>query len=184
MNNALVSQVVSYAQSAIGHLSPSHHQHDPDLCVDDTMSSDLFSDDQLAQGTSIFECTFASGFDVAKTCSAVSGSRHPSVVADRAGLSPRIAQTECTHLRELLVHQMRRHHELLPLSCIDRSQKRQRRRREERRNRLPRSAREPHRLRARTLPVRDATANFMSSTLLRDRSCAAVGGVSPEHRVR
>ena len=39
------------------HLSPSHHQHDPDLCVDDTMSSDLLSDDQLAQGTSNFECS-------------------------------------------------------------------------------------------------------------------------------
>ena len=85
------------------HVPPSHHQHDLDLCVDDTMSSDLFFDDQLAQGTSNFECSFASGFDVdanstmgklcsgrrgsvAKTCSAVSGSRHPSVVADRAGL--------------------------------------------------------------------------------------------------
>ena len=85
------------------HLSPSHHQHDPDLCVDDTMSSDLFSDDHLAQGTSGSECSFASGFNVdansatgklcagrrgsvAKTCSAVPGSRHPSVVTDRAGL--------------------------------------------------------------------------------------------------
>ena len=83
--------------------SPSHHQHDPDQCVDDTMSSDLLSDDQLAQGTSHFECSYASGFDVdansamgklcagrrslvAKTCSAVPGSRHPSNVADRAGL--------------------------------------------------------------------------------------------------
>ena len=64
------------------------------------MSSDLFSDDQLAQGISNFECSFASGFDVdansamvklcagrkgsvAKTCFAVPGSRHPSVVADR-----------------------------------------------------------------------------------------------------
>ena len=46
------------------HLSPSHHQHDPDLCVDNTMSSDHFSVDQLAQGTSNFECSFASGFDV------------------------------------------------------------------------------------------------------------------------
>ena len=85
------------------HLSPSHHQHDPDLCVGDTMSSDHFSYDQLAQGTSNFECLFASGFDVdansamgklcagrrgsvAKTCSPVSGSRHPSIVAGRAGL--------------------------------------------------------------------------------------------------
>ena len=84
-------------------LSPFQHQHDPDLCVDDTMSSDFLPDDQLAQGTSNFECSFASGFDVdansamgelcagrrgsvAKTCSAVLGSRHPSIAADRAGL--------------------------------------------------------------------------------------------------
>ena len=26
------------------HLSPFHHQHDPDLCGDDTVSSDIFSD--------------------------------------------------------------------------------------------------------------------------------------------
>ena len=56
-----------------------------------------------AQETSNVECSFASGFDVeansameklcadrrgsvAKTCSAVPGSRHPSIVADRAGL--------------------------------------------------------------------------------------------------
>ena len=85
------------------HLSPSHHQHDPDLCVDDTMSSDLLFDDQLAQRTSGFECSFACGFDVnvnsamgklctgrrgsvAKTCSAMPGTRHSSVVANRAGL--------------------------------------------------------------------------------------------------
>ena len=104
---------------------PSHHQHDPDLCIDDAMFSDLLFDDQLAQRTSGFECSFASGFEVdansamgklrtgrrgsvAKTCSAVPGSRHSSVVADRAGhvakASSRIAQTECTHLPELLVH--------------------------------------------------------------------------------
>ena len=58
------------------------------------------------------------------------------------------------------------------------------------RKRLPRSAREPHRLsrvltprRAGTLPVQDATANFRSSTPLRDRFCAALDGVSPEHLV-
>ena len=33
---------------------PSHHQHDPDLCIDDAMSSDLLFDDQLAQRTSWF----------------------------------------------------------------------------------------------------------------------------------
>ena len=46
------------------HLSPSHHQYDPDLCVDVIVSSDFFSDDQLAQETFNFECSFASGFDV------------------------------------------------------------------------------------------------------------------------
>ena len=46
------------------HLSPSHHQHDPDLCVDDTVSTDLFSDDHSAQEPPIFECSFASGQDV------------------------------------------------------------------------------------------------------------------------
>ena len=107
------------------HLSPSHHQHDPDLCVDDTMSSDHFSDDQLAQGTSNFECSFASGFDmdansamgklcagrrdsVDKTCSAVSGSRHPSVVADRAGpVATSLIKNRSNRahtLPELLVH--------------------------------------------------------------------------------
>ena len=56
--------------------------------------------------------------------------------------------------------------------------------------RLPRSAKEPHRLSrvliprsARTSHVRGATANFRSSTPLRDRSCVAVDGVSAEHRV-
>ena len=85
--------------------------------------SGLFSDDLLAQGTSNFECSFASGFDVdansatgklcagrrgsvAKTCSAAPGSRHPSVVADRAGLVATIAQTQCTHFPELLVNRV------------------------------------------------------------------------------
>ena len=35
----------------------SHHQQDPDLCIDDAMSSDLLFDDQLAQRTSAFECS-------------------------------------------------------------------------------------------------------------------------------
>ena len=81
----------------------SHHQHDPGLCVDDAMSSDLLFDDQLAQRTSGFECSFASGFDVnansamgksctgrrgsvAKTCSAMPCTRHSGVVANCAGL--------------------------------------------------------------------------------------------------
>ena len=131
------------------HLSPSHHQHGPDLCVDDTMSSDLFSDDQVAQGTSDFECSFASGFDVdansamgklyagrrgsvAKTCSAVPGSRHPSVVADRAGLvttsflknrSDRTHKWASMDVCDKKRGGIRRHHELFPLSCIDRSQR-------------------------------------------------------------
>ena len=83
--------------------TPSHHQHDPDLCVDDAMSSDLLIDDQLAQRTSGFECSVASVFDVnansamgksctgrrgsvAKTCSAMPCTRHSGVVANCAGL--------------------------------------------------------------------------------------------------
>ena len=81
----------------------SRHQHDPDLRIDDAMSSDLLFDDQLAQRAPGVECSFASGFDVnansamgklctdrrgsvVKTCFAEPGSRHASVVADRAGL--------------------------------------------------------------------------------------------------
>ena len=80
---------------------------------------------------------------VAKTCSAVPGSRHPSVVADRAAL----VATSFLKNRSDRVHsfagtpgpsrqsvglngcvrqktwRMRRHHELCPLSCIDRSQR-------------------------------------------------------------
>ena len=70
--------------------------------------------------------------------------------------------------------EVRRHHELLPLMCIDRSQrgKGQDERTEERY--FHDQPREPHRLsrvltprRVRTLSVRDATANSMSSTPLR-----------------
>ena len=85
------------------HLTTSHHQHDPDLCIDDATSSDLLFDDQLAQRTSVFECSFASGFDVnansamgklctgrrdsvAKTCSAMPSTRHSGIVANCAGL--------------------------------------------------------------------------------------------------
>ena len=86
------------------------------------MSSDNFSDDQLLQGTCNFECSFFSGFDmdansaigklcagrrdsVEKTCSAMPCTRNSGVVANRAGpVATRIAQTECTHLPELLVH--------------------------------------------------------------------------------
>ena len=80
-----------------------YHQHDPDLRIDDAMSSDLLFDDQLAQRTSGFECSFASGFDVnansamgksctgrrssvAKTCSAMPCTRRSGVVANCAGL--------------------------------------------------------------------------------------------------
>ena len=142
------------------HLSPSHHQHDLDLCIDDAMSSDLLSDCQLAQRTSGFECSFASGFDVnansamgklctgrrgsvAKTCSLVPGTRHSSVVANRDGLmatnilknrSDRVYSFSGTRgpsrqpvgldgcVRQE-TREMRRHHELFPLSCIDRLQR-------------------------------------------------------------
>ena len=85
------------------HVFPSYHQHDPDLCVDDAMPYDLLFDDQMAQRTSGFECSFASGFDVnaksamgkscigrrgsvAKTCSAMPCTRHSGVVANCPGL--------------------------------------------------------------------------------------------------
>ena len=68
------------------------------------MSSDLFSDDQLTQGTSNFECSFASGFDVDAN-SAMGKLRADQIVLDSwQQASSRIAQTECTHLLELLVH--------------------------------------------------------------------------------
>ena len=141
------------------HLSPSHHQQDPDLCVDDTMSSDHFSDDQLAQETSNFECSFASGFDmdansamgklcvgrrdsVEKTCSAVSSSspeRRGKSCWTRGNKPHQESLTQSAHiagtpgpsrqpvgLNECVRQKsvgMRCHHELLPLSCIDRSQK-------------------------------------------------------------
>ena len=117
------------------HLSSSHQQHDPDLCGDDTMSSDFFSDDQVAMRKL---CAGRRG-SVAKTCSAVLGSRHPSVVADSAG----IVATNFLKNRSDIVHSFAgtpgpsrqpvgldgwtknvgRHHELFPLSCIDRSQR-------------------------------------------------------------
>ena len=138
----------------------SRRQHDPDLRIDDAMSSDLLFDDQLARRTSGFECSFASGFDVnanstmgklctdrrssvAKTCSAVPGSCHASVMADCAGLvatsflknrSDRVhsfAGTSGSSRQSVGLNgcvrqktwRMRRHHELCPLSCIDRSQR-------------------------------------------------------------
>ena len=83
----------------------SRHQHDPDLRIDDAMSSDLLSDDQLAQETSnwcrVFICFWISTWMPTqrwgscvlvaevrwrRPCSAVPGSRHPSIVADRTGL--------------------------------------------------------------------------------------------------
>ena len=99
---AVFSSGFVYTVRDRSHLSPSHHQHDPDMCVDDTVSTDLFSDDQ-AQEPPMFECFFASGLDVdansatgspcvgcrgsvAKTCSTLPCSRHPSIVAGRAGL--------------------------------------------------------------------------------------------------
>ena len=142
------------------HLSPSQHQHDPDLCVDDTKSSDLLFDDHLAQGTSNFECSFASGFDVdansamgelcagrrgsvAKTCFAVPCTRHSGVEANCAGLmATRLIKNRSNRAHTFAgtpgpsrqsvglngcvrqkTWRMRRHHELCPLSCIERSQR-------------------------------------------------------------
>ena len=184
----------------------------------------ILFDDHLAQRTTGFECSLVSGFDVnansamrklragrwrrlALRCLVhVTRASWQIVLDSWQQTSSRIAQTECTHLQELLVH---RANQWVSMDVCDKKRgdaapswttstqlhrsltKRQRPRRKERRKKLPRSAKEPHRLsrvpiqrRARTLPVRDATANFMSSTPLRGRSCAAVDGVSPEHRVR
>ena len=71
----------------------------------------------------------------------------------------------------------RRHHELCPLSCIDRSQrsKSQNERKEER---------SYHDQPKKTSHVQGATVNFKSSTPFRDRFYAVVDGLSPEHRVR
>ena len=137
-----------------------YHQHDPDLCVDDAMYSDLLFDDQLAQRTPGFECSFASGFDVnansamgklctgrrgsvAKTCFAMPCTRHSGVVASCAGLmAKRLTKNRSNRVHSFAgtpgpsrqsvglngcvrqkAWRMRRHHELYPLSCIDRSQR-------------------------------------------------------------
>ena len=205
----------------------SHHQHDPDLRIDDAMSSDLLFDDQLAQRTPGFECSFASGFDVnansamgklctgrrssvAKTCSAVPGSRHASVVADRAGL----VATSFLKNRSDRVHsfagtsgpsrqsvglngcvrqktwRMRRHHELCPLSCIDRSQrsKSQNERKEERSYHDQSKSRTDCRGCSHQGERRGCMSKMrprtLSSTPLRDRFYVVVDGLSAEHRVR
>ena len=162
--------------------TPSHHQHDPDLCFDDAMFSDLNFDDQLAQRTSGFECSFASGFDVnansamgksctgcrgplAKTCSAMPCTRHSGVVAICAGglMASRLIKNRSDRVHSFAgtpdssrqsvglngcvrqkTWRMRRHHELCPLSCIDRSQRSKCQ--NERRKKLLRSVKEPHRL--------------------------------------
>ena len=104
MDNALVSHVVSCTQSAIGH-TPLRPIISMILTCVLAIPCPLTSSPmiQVAQETSNFECSFASGFEVdansamaklcagrrgsvAKTCSAVPVSRHPSVGADRAGL--------------------------------------------------------------------------------------------------
>ena len=206
---------------------PSHHQHDPDLRIDDAMSSDLLFDDQLAQRTPGFECSFASGFDVnansamgklctgrrgsvAKTCSAVPGSRHPSIVADRAGLVARsflknrsdrvhsfagtpgpsrqsVGLNGCVRQK---TWRMRRHHELCPLSCIDRSQrsKSQNERKEERsyhdQSKSRTDCRGCSHQGERRRCMSKMRPRTLSSTPLRDRFYVVVDGLSPEHRVR
>ena len=139
-------------------------------------------DDQLAQRAPGFECSFASGFDVnanstmgklctdrrssvAKTCSAVPGSCHASVMADCAGLvatsflknrSDRVhsfAGTSGSSRQSVGLNgcvrqktwRMRRRHELCPLSCIDRSQRSKSQVEKERRKKLLQSVKEPHR---------------------------------------
>ena len=55
---------------------------------------------------------------------------------------------------------MRRHHELCPLSCSDRSQRGKKPRRKERRKRSPRSAKEPHKLSRVLIPRRARCCQF------------------------
>ena len=120
--------------------------------------------------------------------------------------SSRIAQTECTHLPELLVH---RANQWASMDVCDKKRggcgaimnyvhsaasiahKEAKARMKGKKKKLPRSAKEPHRLsrvliprRKKTSHVQGATANFMSSTPFRDRFYAVVDGLSPEHRVR
>ena len=192
--------------------TPSHHQHDPDLCIDDAMSSELLLDDQLAQRTSGFECPIASGFDVnansamGKLCTGRRGSVAKTclrclvrvtraswqIVLDSCNQdSSRIAQTECTHLPELLVHRADR---WASMDVCDRkrggcgaimnyvhsaasiahkeAKARMKGTKKEVTTISQRAGQivEHAHTRKKTLHVQDATANFMSSTPLRDDS--------------
>ena len=217
-----------YTVGNLSYPNPSHHQHDPDLCIDDAMSSDLLFDDQFAQRTSGFECSFASGFDVnansamgklcaglrgsvAKTCSAVPGSRHASVVADCAGLmATRLIKNRSNRVHSFAgtpgpsrqsvglngcvrqkTRRMRRHHELCPLNCIDRSQrnKSQNERKQERSyHDQPKSRTDcrgcSHKGERRRRFSKMRPTNLMFSTPLQGRFYVVVDGLSPEHRVR
>ena len=104
----------------------------------------------------------------------------PGSSSQPVGLNGRVRQE---------TQRMRRHHELHPLSRGNRPQ-RGKSQAKKRKKDITKISQKPHRLsrvpiprRARTLLVRDATANFTCSTSLRDRSSAAVDGISPEHRV-
>ena len=174
-----------------------------------------------------FECSFASGFDVnAKSamgnCALVAEVRWRRLAlrclvhVTRASwqivldswqqASSRIAQTECTHLPELLVH---RASQWASMDVCDRKRggcgaivnyvhsaasiahKEAKARMKGKKKEVTTISQEPHRLsrvltprRKKTLHVQDATANFMSSTPLRDRFYVVVDGLSPEYRVR
>ena len=137
---------------------------------------------------------------------AVPGSPHPSIVAGRAGLVAKsflknrpdrvhsfagtpgpsrqpVGLDGCVRQE---AREMRRHHELFPLSCIDRSQrgKGQDELKEERGyHDHPKSRTDCRGCEDVALHVR-ATANFILRQHCFGTDCAAVVGVSPEHRVR
>ena len=216
VNNAPVFQVVSCTRSAIVHISfhfiwcPTTSNPVMNWLKNRPTSSVhlLFGFDVDANSAMGKSCAGRRG-SVAKTCSAVPGSRHPSIVADRAGL----VATSLLKKRLNRVHTfagtpgsssqpeglngrvrqkawgMWRHHELHPLSRGNHPQrgKSQDERKEVRDYHDQPKSRTDCRgglyqgERGRCLSeMRPRTS---CSTPLRDRSCAAVDGISPEHRV-
>ena len=166
VNNALVSQVVSYTQSAIGHISLRLIISVILTCVlailcfrttapminwlkERPISSVHLLLDSTWMSTQRWEsCVLVAEVRwrrLALRCLVhVTRASWQIVLDSWQQASSRIAQTECTHLLE--VHrakqwasmdvcdkkrgEMRRHHELLPLTCIDRSQGRDERKEE------------------------------------------------------
>ena len=127
---------------------------------------------------------------MAKTCSAVLGSHHPSIVAGRTGLvATSLLKNRSNRVHTFAGTLVHRANQWASTDVCDKKawelcaimnyihsaaaiahKEGKSQDEKKRRKRLPRSAKEPHRLskgpiprRARTLPVRDATANFTCS---------------------